>query len=288
MSTEPISGLPYQEAGSLQTDVIQNLSLNHFSAWVQAVVLTALSNTPPASPVSGDRHIVGTAPTGAWSGQAGKLAVYRSGWQFYTPSAGWRVNVPGGGRYEYVAGAWVADAAGGSTQGKHAIPVMAGAIAPSVAGGCAALATIASAANQPDIVTLDFDAGVEEYAQFAIPMPKSWNEGTITAQFRWSHAATTTSFDVIWGLQAVAVSDDDPIAVAYGTAQEVTDTGGTTNDLYITAETAAITVGGLPQAGDSVFFRVYRKAAAAGDTLAIDARLHSVVIFITTDADTDA
>lgn len=177
---------------------------------------------------------------------------------------------------------------GGSTQGKHAIPIMAGAIAPSVTGGCAALASIASAANQPDIVTLDFDATTEEYAQFALPMPKSWNEGTITAQFRWSHGATTVNFGTVWGIQAVAVSDDDAIAVAFGTAQTVTDTGGTTNDLYITAETGPITVGGSPAAGDTVFFRVYRKAADGADTLAIDARLHSVVLFITTDADTDA
>lgn len=174
------------------------------------------------------------------------------------------------------------------TQGKHAVPVMAGAIQPSTTGGCAAVARIASAANQPDIVSLDFDATTQEYAQFAIPMPKSWDEGTITVQFRWSHAATTTNFGVVWNVQAVAVSDDDPIAVAYGTAQQVADTGGTTNDLYVTSETSAITVAGTPQAGDTVFFRVSRVTGDASDTMAIDARLHSVTIFLTTNADTDA
>jgi hypothetical protein len=174
------------------------------------------------------------------------------------------------------------------TKGKHAIPIMASGMAPSVTGGCAPLASIASAANQPDIVTLNFDPGTEEYAQFAIPMPKSWNEGTVTAQFRWSHAATTTNFAVIWGIQSVAVSDDDTIAVNFGTAQEVTDTGGTTNDLYASAETSAITVAGTPATADTVYFRVYRKAADGGDTLEVDARLHSVVLFLTTDADNDA
>lgn len=174
------------------------------------------------------------------------------------------------------------------TQGKHAVPIMAGAIRPSVTGGCAAVAAVAIAANQPDINTLNFDASTEEYAQFAIPMPKSWNEGTVTAQFRWSHAATTTNFGVVWGIQAVAVSDDDTMAAAFGTPQTVTDTGGTTNDLYITSETPEITIAGTPQAGDTVYFRVYRKSADASDTMAIDARLHSVVLFLTTDADTDA
>lgn len=177
---------------------------------------------------------------------------------------------------------------GGSTQGKHAVAVTAGAIRPSVSGGCAALAAIASAANQPDIVTLDFDATTIEYAQFSLPMPKKWNAGTITARFRWSHASTTTNFGVVWGIQAVAVSDDDAIAQAYGTGQTVTDTGGTTNDLYVTAETSAITIGGSPAKQDTVYFRVYRAATDGADTMAIDARLHSVEIFLTTDADTDA
>jgi hypothetical protein len=176
----------------------------------------------------------------------------------------------------------------GTTAGKHALPIMAGSMAPSATGGCATLASIASAANQPDLVSLDFDAATEEYAQFAIQMPKSWNEGTLTARFRWSHASTTTNFGVVWGIQAVAVSDGDAIATAYGTAQTVADTGGTTNTLYISAETSALTVAGTPQAGDTVFFRAYRKAADASDTLAVDARLHGVDVFFSTDADNDA
>jgi hypothetical protein len=156
-------------------------------------------------------------------------------------------------------------------------------IRPSASGGCAALALVASAANQPDISSLDFDATTAEYAQFWVRMPKNWNESTVTAQFYWSHAATTTNFGVRWGLQGVAISDDDTIAVAYGTAQEVTDTGGTTNDLYVSPATSAITIAGTPAAGDMVAWRVYRDPANGADTMAIDARLHGVAIFYTTD-----
>ena len=63
-----------------------------------------------------------------------------------------------------------------------------------------ALAGVASAANQPDIVTLDFDTTTEEYAQFGVVMPKSWNEGTVTFKAHWSHASTTTNFGVAWKL----------------------------------------------------------------------------------------
>ena len=95
---------------------------------------------------------------------------------------------------------------GGGTIGKQAIYVSAGSMVPSVSGGCAALTRIASAANQPDIVTLDFDTTTQEYAQFSIVMPKKWDEGTVTFKAHWSHAATTTNFGVVFDLQGVAVS----------------------------------------------------------------------------------
>lgn len=175
-----------------------------------------------------------------------------------------------------------------SSAGKHAVYVPAAAMTPSATGGCATLATVASAANQPDIQSLDFDATTQEYAQFSIRMPKSWNEGTVTFAPIWSHAATTTNFGVVWDLQGVAVSDDDAIAVAYGTAQTSTDTGGTTNDLYIGPESSAITIAGTPAAEDMVFFRISRVTGNGSDTMAVDARLHGITLYITTDASTDA
>lgn len=176
----------------------------------------------------------------------------------------------------------------GSTAGKHAIWVAAGSMSPSASGGCAALATVATSANRPDIQSLDFDATTAEYAQFGIVMPKSWNEGTVTFRAHWTHPATATNFGVAWQLQAVAVSDDDTIDVAYGTAVAVTDTGGTTSDLYTTAESSAITVAGTPAAEDMVFFRVSRDPANGSDTMAVDAKLLGLTVYITTDADTDA
>ena len=154
---------------------------------------------------------------------------------------------------------------------------------PSSTGGCATLALVATSANQPDVSSLDFDGVTAEYAQFWVRMPKSWDEGTLTAQFYWSHAATTTNFGVRWGLQGVAMSDDDAIAVAYGTAQEVTDTGGTTNDIYVSPATSALTVAGTPVAGDMVAFRTYRLPTDAADTMAIDARLMGIAIFYNTN-----
>lgn len=174
------------------------------------------------------------------------------------------------------------------TSGRHMIPVMALSMTPSATAGCATHAVVAMGTGKPDVVTLDFDATTEEYAQFALPFDTSWNASTVTFKPIWSHPATTTNFDVVWGLQAVAVSNDDTLSVAFGTGQTSTDTGGTTDDKYDGPESSAITIAGTPAVGDLVCFRVYRKAADGADTLAVDARLHGIRLYVTTTAETDA
>ena len=109
-------------------------------------------------------------------------------------------------------------ASGGSSAGRHAEWISAGAMLPGAASGCQVLSNIASASGQPDILTLNFDPSLQEYAQFSIRMPKSWNEGTVTFVPVWSHAATTTNFGVVWTLHGT-LSDDDTILANFGTAQ---------------------------------------------------------------------
>lgn len=152
----------------------------------------------------------------------------------------------------------------------------------------AASGTVETTTNKVMLKTLDFDATTQEFAQFAIRMPKGWNEGTVTAAFTWSHAATTTNFGVVWQLAGVAISDDDTLDVAFGTAQTVADTGGTTDDAYITSATSAITIAGTPAEQDYVVFQVARAPANASDTMAIDARLHGVTLYYTTTTLNDA
>lgn len=165
--------------------------------------------------------------------------------------------------------------------------IPAGAMVARTTNG-AATGTVETTTNKNMIKTLDFDATTAEYAQFSINMPKGWDEGTVTAAFVWSHAATTTNFGVAWELAGVAVSDDDALDVAFGTAGTVTDTGGTTNDCYITAATSAITIAGTPAVNDLVMFQVNRAPANGSDTMAIDARLHGVRLMYSINTLTDA
>jgi hypothetical protein len=292
--TTPNLTLAELAANQAQPHITSNSAIRRLDAIVQCSVISQ-TNTPPVSPADGDRYLVGDTPTDDFVGHEQEVAAYiGTGWEFFTPQAGWLAyNQDDGDVYIYGTGSpaeWTVFAGGGgsSTAGRHAIYIAAAAMSPSSTGGCAALATVASAANQPDIQTLDFDTTTQEYAQFSIRMPKSWNEGTVAFVPVWSHAATTTNFGVVWDLQAVAVSNDDTIATAFGTAQTSTDTGGTTNDIYIGPESSAITVGGTPAAEDVVFFRLSRVTGDGSDTMAIDARLHGITIYITTDAETDA
>ena len=170
--------------------------------------------------------------------------------------------------------------------GKHAIPIVATGILGAIING-PAYTKAETTTNKNIISTLDFDAVTAESGQFFIPMPKAWNEGTITFKVLWKHNATTTNFGVAWGLSAVAYSDDDIIEAVFGTEIVVTDTGGTTNDVYHTAESAAVTVAGSPLPEDYVMFKIRRVVADAADTMAIDAGLLSVVIYITTNAGSD-
>lgn len=171
--------------------------------------------------------------------------------------------------------------------GKQTLWIPASAMKTRTTNG-AASGTLEMTTNKNMFVTLDFDTTTQEFAQFGIRMPKQWNESTVTFAPVWSHASTTTNFGVVWGLAGVAISDDDAGDVAFGTAQTSTDTGGTTNDIYQGPESSAITIAGSPAAGDFVMFQIARNPSDGSDTMAIDARLHGIVLFITTDAGNDA
>lgn len=178
-----------------------------------------------------------------------------------------------------------ADVSGILTQGKQTIWVPAGAMTARNTNG-AASGSVESTTNKLMRVTRDFDAATQEYAQFCIAMPKSWNEGTVTFQALWT--AASGSGGVAFALQGVALSDLDNLDAAFGTAQVVTDTLGTAAYLHQTAESAAITIGGSPAENDMVAFQIYREVANAADTLAVDALLLGVRLFYTVNAGNDA
>ena len=170
--------------------------------------------------------------------------------------------------------------------GKETIWIPAVAMYPNTTNGCAALAQV-ELSNGPEIKTLDFDKDSDEFAQFAVAFPKSWNEGTVTFQAFFTADSTNTG-TTAWGLSGVSLADNDSCTTAFGT--QVVETAkahsGTTNDLNVTAESGAVTIAGSPSTDEQVFFQISRDVSA--DDLTADSKLLGIKLFFTTDAKNDS
>ncbi len=167
--------------------------------------------------------------------------------------------------------------------GKQTIWVPAGALVARTTNGPSS-ATLESTTNKVMRKVLDFDAATDEFAQAYVQMPKSWDRSTVSFIFVWE--ATNTG-NVVWGAQGLALSDDDVIDTAYGTAVTVTDGVTATTDVMRSAESGACTISNTPASQDMVSFQIYRDADNASDTCTVDARLHGVVILYNTEVNTD-
>lgn len=171
--------------------------------------------------------------------------------------------------------------------GKESIWIPAAAMYPSTTNPCSDLTQVETTALRPDLKCLDFVAAADDFAQFSIAFPKSWDEGTITFQPFWTVTGTNTG-TVAWGLAGIAVSNDDSINTAFGTIVVTTALAhsGTSNDLMVSVESGAVTIAGSPAANDLCFFQVNRDVSA--DNQSGDARLLGIKLFFTTDAKNDA
>ena len=170
--------------------------------------------------------------------------------------------------------------------GKETIWIPAVAMYPNTTGGCAALAQV-ELSNGPEIKPLDFDKDSDEFAQFAVAFPKSWNEGTVTFQAFFTADSTNTG-TTAWGLSGVSLADNDSCNTAFGTQVVATAKAhsGTANDLNVTAESGAVTIAGSPSTDEQVFFQISRDVSA--DDLTADSKLLGIKLFFTTDAKNDS
>ncbi|MEI6573836.1 MAG: DUF2793 domain-containing protein [Alphaproteobacteria bacterium] len=108
MPETPNLGLPLIVAQQAMKHVTHYEALIRLDTLVQLSVLQMSVVVPPASPKSGDRYLIGSNPTGAFSNFAGTIAYYDgASWRYSMPLAGWILfNVSDGYFYFYDGTIW--------------------------------------------------------------------------------------------------------------------------------------------------------------------------------------
>ncbi|MDE3016916.1 MAG: DUF2793 domain-containing protein [Pseudomonadota bacterium] len=113
MTTTTHLGITLVEQSQAQKEVTVNEALTRIDAVLNSGAKSRTTDTPPASPASGDLYIVGSAPTGAWTGQAGQIVYYDQLWQFIVPGAGMTLWVDDESLgYTYNGTSWIANIPG--------------------------------------------------------------------------------------------------------------------------------------------------------------------------------
>jgi hypothetical protein len=182
------------------------------------------------------------------------------------------------------ANGWASAAGSLVAQGAHTLCLLGPAFVPRTTNGPGDYSAETST-HRITVSGLAFDPVTTEYAQIALAMPGSWDRGTLRFEVLWMAAGG--SGGVAWALRAVAIGNDDPLDAAFGTAVTVTQTLTAANEVNQTAQSAALTVAGSPASKDMVVLEIYRDVVNAADTLAVDAVLLAVRLYMTINAATD-
>jgi hypothetical protein len=117
-------------------------------------------------------------------------------------------------------------------------------------------------ANGVNYAWASFSHSAAARLQWVIPMPADWNGGTITAIIGWTCTGTAGG-TVKWLLKGYRVGDDGTLNATLGTLGSLTDTFLAANDLHVTAESSALTVGGT---GNLLLLELIRDYANDTDT----------------------
>jgi len=96
-----------------QKEVTVNEAISVIDAILNRGAVHLGTNTPPGSPNAGDLYIVGSSPTGGWSGKANNIAYYNTTWKFIAPNEGFTIWVNDENiSYTWDGSAWVSSISG--------------------------------------------------------------------------------------------------------------------------------------------------------------------------------
>lgn len=150
--------------------------------------------------------------------------------------------------------------------------VDAGAMIPGITNGATGN-TVESQINKQMSDFWDFHPDTEEYVYFRVFL-KNWNASTVKVKFVWTASAGVG--DVVFGIAATSMRNGDAIDSSWGTEEIIIDNIPTVGRVMISTTSGDITVGGVVESGNVIWFKVYRDATNVIDTLTVDARLIGV------------
>ncbi len=144
------------------------------------------------------------------------------------------------------------------------------------------LTNINFATNDIDKKVFEFTSTTaDERIQTTIYLPRNWNNGNVSMEFYWSFSAGTG--DVRWAVRFGATGNNEALDNAFAAATATNDTAGTANQLQKVVLSGIVMPAGIGS-GDEIQIEIFREGSNAGDTFTGTARLHGVVLMITTDA----
>jgi hypothetical protein len=218
----------------------------------------------------------------------GQLAVGQQALDFFIASGPASVaRLPGAGlplRYPRINAAATGGELAIPTAGVHDMPFPAAAFVPRSTNGCGYHERIVVGSGE--MIGLPFDAVTMEYAFLVAMLPKSYNEGNITAEVLWANkagGAGTTE----WSVHITAKGHNESINTPFAAGTTPASAALAANTITKTGVTGAFTPGNTPAVGDLYEIMVSRNTAGA-DTYGSDAYLLGIRLFVTTDAENDA
>jgi len=115
--TAPNTGVAKIDENSTGQITRMNNHIVAFDALIQSNVIDRNLTAPPGSPSDGDVYIPAATATGDWAGKEDDIAYYDgNGWQFFTPSNGWRAFIVDEAVHSQFNGSsWASDPLGGGS-----------------------------------------------------------------------------------------------------------------------------------------------------------------------------
>lgn len=168
------------------------------------------------------------------------------------------------------------NALSGSLTGLQTIWVPAGAITIRNSNG-PATGNYETSGSLTMLNTLDFDGASDEFAQFSVVMPNSWDRSNLRGVPYWTHGEGASGFGVNWVLQCKYTNIDETLTGSFGVGQMSTGFGGAQYFLRSGMPTQNLVPAGTPADNIGLFFQTYRDADASGlmpdNRLNVDAKL---------------